>query len=58
MSREEYIKWQQALGCYIIQFGLSDHYAMREPLGEGSFGKVYLAAARTNSLGLDDQSKI
>ncbi len=44
---EDLVSWMQAIAGYVIQGGIYDKFIFSKILGEGTFGKVFLASSCT-----------
>ena len=44
----DYINWDTLIKAYIIKDNIWGQYSFEEKLGEGAFGKVYLAYSTKN----------
>lgn len=53
-SKEDFQAWEKAIGSYVVQGGcsLTEYFEVKDKLGQGTFGNVYLASTKnaTHSL--------
>ena len=50
-SQEDFQKWEAAMSSYVVQGNgsVTEHFEVKDKLGQGTFGNVYLATNKTAS---------